>query len=309
MATVSDLLQSLMREAGDRPPDPVLALDWLSGRYAEVLERVPWSFMSKESFFNTVASISAGTVIVNENSTTVTETTSNANGWSSSIVGLWFRVRGTTEFYEITAYNDANPDTITLDRGYEHDNDTAATYDIWQRHFSLASDVRYVSSMFVDRDPPTPLDEVSQTDLDIGFPNRPDLASPLYWASDGKDSSNLTRVELYPIPDERKAIHYRYIQSTPSLANGSTTILPQVQTGLMRAGWMSDYWGWRGASSDAPSAQLLQSQKYEQEFQKRLTEMIARECLALPPKRIRMAKRFQHPYIAKFQRNIAVRLD
>lgn len=303
MSTVADILQSLKRECGDYPADPVLALDWLKGRYAEVLERVPFSFLVKESNFTTTLSVSAGTVTVTGASSTVTESVSNANGWSSSLIGRYFRRRGDNEFYAITSYGNDNPDTITLERNYEGDTSTLNEYDIWQRYYSLASDARSVVSMFMGRDHSQPLLEISQTDLDIGFPNRPVLNSPSYWAMAGRDSSNLIRIELYPIPFEYNSIHYRYIQSTPDLSDGSITILPQLPTGLLRAGWLCDYWRWRAAYKNAADWCLITADRYEAEFQKKLQELVARECLALSPKRVRFSGRMvQHRGYQKFGR-------
>ena len=88
---VGDLLQSLQMEAGDNPPNPMLALDWLQQRYESVLTRAPWPFMIKEATFQTIAEITAGTVTVTNGSATVTETTSNANGWSSSVESRFYR--------------------------------------------------------------------------------------------------------------------------------------------------------------------------------------------------------------------------
>ena len=310
MATiVGDFLQSMKRECGDHHPDPVLALDWLQGRYAEALERAPFSFLVKESNFSTTKAISAGTVTLNLGSATVTESVSNANGWSSSIVGRYFRRRGDTAFYSIDAFGDLNPDTITLNRGYEGDTATLQTYDIWQRYYSLASDVRHVVSVFMGSGSIFQLQEVSQTDIDIGFPNRPSLGNPSYWSLAGRDSSDLPRMELYPIPDTTKSVYYRYIQTTPSLADQDATILPQVPLALLRSGWISDFWSWRGAFDAAPAGALLQSQKFEAEFQKRLQELIIRETLALSPKRVRFAPRFvRHRLQTKFSREANIEL-
>lgn len=302
MATVADLLQSFRRECGDKPPDVVLSLDWLQGRYAEVLERVPWQFLVKEGTITTAAGISAGTVTMTAGSATVTETTSNANGWTSAVANRFFRRRGDTEYYGISSFGDANPDTLTLDRAYEGATATLQNYDIWTRYYSLASDVRHVVDMFTGSERVMQLQEVSQFDIDTAYANRPDLGSARHWTYAGVDSSNNRRVEFYPAPDTAYAIYYRYIQATPSLANGSTAILPQVNQSLLRAGWLADFWSWRGAFSDASPLYVAHADRYEAEFSKRLQEMIARECLALSPKRIRFASnQVKHRLRGKFE--------
>ena len=144
---VGDFLQSMVFECGDNPPNPILALDWMAQRYESVLTRAPWPFLIKEATFQTIAEITAGTVTVTNGSATVTETTSNANGWSSSVEDRFFRRDGGSEFYKISTFGNANPDTLTLNRVYEGATGTVIGYTIFQRFYSLASDVREVMSI------------------------------------------------------------------------------------------------------------------------------------------------------------------
>lgn len=295
--------QSMMREAGDRPPDVLLAKDWLQNRYATVLERAPWPFLLKEDTFNTVAEVTAGTVTLTLGSATVTETTSNQNGWSSSLIGRYFRPTPDSEFYEITAYGNVNPDTITLERVYEQDSDTEVSYSIFQRFFSLASDVREVLELTYLNSPGV-IEKVTQSDLDMNFPNRPQVGSkPSYWAMAGADSSLNLRVELYPVPDVANGVLYRYIQTTPSLSDADASIIPQVDARILRAGWLSDYWSWVCAHSDAPNNALIMSQKYEVEFEKKMQEMFVRECPNMDGVKFHLPKRVtKHRTMGKWSR-------
>ena len=287
---VGDLLQSLQRETGDHPPDPVVALDWLQFRYESVLSRAQFNFLISEATFNTVAEITAGTVTATLGSATVTETTSNANGWSSSVENRYFRATGDTEFYLISTFGDANPDTLALNRVYEEATATEKAYRIFQRFYSLASDVREVISM-VRIDNPVPMIESSQAELDYAFPHRPRLGNPGVYAPAGTDSSGNLQVEVYPIPDEAKGILYRYVQETPSLTDADASLIPQVPFGLLKSGWMSDYWSWRTAFDNAPPNAALMSQKYEGEFEKRLAELVLREAANIPPVKLRLSDR------------------
>lgn len=289
--TSGQFLSNMQREASDAPPDILLAREWLRHRYATVLERQPWNFLHKEATFSTVAEITAGTVTVTLGSATVTETTSNANGWSSSVEGRYFRRDGDNEFYPIDTFGDANPDTLTLNRVYEGATATASGYTIFQRYYALASDLREVLSMARINDSPGEMEEVSQDQINIGIGNRPTLGIPFFWAMAGMNSSNVPRVELYPIPDEARGILYHYLQSTPDLADGDTTIFPQVTYGLLRSGWLADYWSWRCARSDAPSQCIAMSQKMEAEFERRLKEMEIREVGNMAPQRLKFARR------------------
>lgn len=306
MANAGQYLADLQRETADYKPDPQLAMLWLQHRYNSVCERVPWNFLHKEATFLTMAEITAGTVTVTLGSATVTETTSNANGWSSAVEGRYFRRDGDSEFYPIDTFGDANPDTLTLNRVYEGDSGTVVGYTIFQRFYSLASDCREVLSMCVI-DAPTPMREVSQKEMDDMLCNRPSHGNPpRFWAMAGRDSSDLLRVEIYPTPDEAHGILYRYLQKTPTLSDADTSVIAQVPFALLRSGWLSDYWSWRAARQDAPPQAIAMSQKMEAEFEKRFTELIVRECGNMEPKRLRIASRFTgHRQRGKFSTDTA----
>lgn len=302
MATVQDFLSRMNREAGDHPPDAILEMDWLQSRYASVFERASWPFLIKETTFQTIGEISAGTVTLVNGSATVTETTSNANGWSSAVEGRYFRRDGDSEFYDISTFNNLNPDTLTLARNYESTSGTVKGYSIVQRIYSMASDVREVIGMTVI-DAPAKMEKVSVTDINRGLLNRPQVGSPPnFWAPIGRDSSNIMRVEVYPIPDEVHGILYHYIQTTPTLKS-DTTLLPQVNHSVLRAGFLADYWSWRATHDDAPAGALLASGKYEEEFERRLKEMLIRECPNFPSVPIRLAARYAKNHGSKFGNN------
>ena len=301
MANVGTIRQQLKRETGDLPADPILTNAWLQSRYASVLERCPWPFLIREATFSTVTAITAGTVTVTNGSATVTETTSNANGWSSSVETRYFRRSGDSEFYPIDTFGNNNPDTLTLNRTYEGSSGTVLGYIIFQRFYSLASDCRQVIRMAVI-DNPTPMREVSQTDMDISVLNRAAEGSPpSVWCQAGRDSSDNMRIEIYPIPDELHGILYHYIQETPTIGDDDASIIGQVDIRLLRSGWLADYWGWRAAFSDAIGNEIQMSQKYEQEFERRLSEMVNRESANFPPMRLRdSTMRYRHRFQQKW---------
>jgi len=313
MANLGEFLSLMSRECGDFPPDSMLAREWTQNRYASVLERAPWMFLTREDTVETAAEITAGTAQVTLNSASVDEATADANGWSVAVEGRYFRRNGDSELYLISTFTEdggvGGTDRLTLERNYEGSTSTSAGYHIVQRIYSLAADVRDVISMQAI-DSPRPLLLVSQTDLDLAVPNRPTRSwPPIWWAYAGRDSSDNVRVEIYPIPDEAHGILYHYIQETPSLADADTVILPQVNYSLLRAGWLADYYSWRYAHTNAKPDALAASQKFEAEFEKRLQEMLLREARSLPPKKLRMASRFiRHRGKDKFRTTLGVTL-
>lgn len=290
MANVGQFLQSMQRETGDHPPEPLVSLDWLQHRYESVLSRAQFNFLISEATFNTVAEITTGTVTVTLGSATVTETTSNANGWTSAVEDRYYRSTGDTEFYLISTFGDANPDTLTLNRVYEEATATEKSYRIFQRFYSLASDVREVISM-ARIDNPVPMIESSQAELDYAFPHRSRLGNPTIYAPAGTDSSDNLQVELYPIPDEAHGILYRYVQETPSLTDADASLIPQVPFGLLKSGWMADYWSWRTAFDNAPANAANLSAQKEAEFEKRLAELLLKEAANIPPVKLRLSDR------------------
>lgn len=290
MATVGQVLHSFDRNCRGVAPDPILAQEWLQQRYASVLERCDWPFLIAETTFNTVAEITAGTVTVTLGSATVTETTSNANGWSSAVQTRYFRVDGRNEFYLINTFNDLNPDTLTLARVYEGDTATLAGYSIVQRFYTPATDAREIISIS-SLETPGFLRKVSKTDLEHVFMERSELGVPTVWAPAGRDTSNDLRVELYPTPDEAHGYLVHYLIETPSLANASTTILPQVNTRMLIDGMLADYWIWRSGMNDAKGNEAALSSQFEQKFEKQLLEMIARETPNWPASYLRPSNR------------------
>ena len=302
MANVGQFLRQIMLEMGDYPAPGEVVHSWMQSRYASVLERAPWAFLQKEDTINTVAEITAGTVTLTLGSATVTESTSNANGWTSAVEGRYFRASGDTEFYQISTFGDANPDTLTLERVYEGSNTTLAGYKIFQRFYSLASDVRDVLSMTI-LNPVAPLERVSLAELNRAMMNRPESReTPLYWAPAGRDSSNIYRVEMYPIPTRARGVLYHYIQTTPSLSDADTDILPQVDVRLLRSGVLADYWAWRGATVDNEGA-LVMKGMFEAEFEKRMQEMVIRESPSLYQGKMRLPSRFtRHRLSSKWER-------
>lgn len=290
MATLGELLHYLNRSCGNHTPDPILAQQWAQRVYGSILERVNWPFLITEGLISTVNDITSDSVTVTSGSTTVTETTSDSK-WTSAINGRKFRKKGRTEYYVISTYANSNPDTFVLDRNYEGSTATATSYEIWQNVYSIPSDartiinIRRINSGFE-------LVKVSSGDLDESFPDRPTLADPKYWAPLGRDTSNVQRVEVYPIPDAARGLVIRYIEETPTLSSAATTILPQVNLQLMLDGMLAEYWRWRTGHNPAGD-EINKVSLCEGMFEKRLQEMVIREIGNFPQTKFRFKNRFR----------------
>jgi hypothetical protein len=298
---VDSILSRLVRECGDRPPDGVLALKWLEDRYRQVWNAMDWEFASSSAVLQTVATISSGTVTLTNGSATISETTTNANGWTSAVEGRYFRATGDDAFYPISTFTDGTPDTITLSRNYEGDSSSDQGYMIFQNVYSLTTDVGKIQ-WFVDLKTGNEIEPVSQIWLDEGFPNRAGNSTQMqYWAPAGRDSDDIQQVELYPIPTEVHGIQYRYIQEAPFLIHGGSTIVPQVPESLLKHGWKADYFSWRSGMDDSTGAEINWAQREELLFMKELNEMAVKEASNQPLQKIRMARRYvRHRFLRNY---------
>ena len=288
--TLGQLLHEFDRSCGEVRPDPILAQQWAQSRYRTVLERIDFPFLVKEGLINTVAEITSDSVTVTVGSTTVTETTSDSK-WTSAINGRKFRADSREEYYEISTYANGNLDTFVLDRAYEGSTATAQGYSIFQDTYSIPSDARSVLSI-TRLNSGLQLRPVTLADISLGFPHRPDIGEPLYWALGERSSTDVYQVVLYPAPEDAEGLIVTYLEETPSLANASTSLIEQVPSSLLRDGMMADYWLWRASGHDSTGNELQFSGTYEQKFEKQLQEMIVREVRNIPAKGIRLAERF-----------------
>jgi hypothetical protein len=285
-----EILETFVRECGDHPPDGVLALRWLNDRYRQVWSAVPWNFARQSDELPTVAPIESDSVTVTNGSATVTETTSD-NKWTSAVVGRHFR-RGTdNEFYEITAYANNNPDTITLADNYIGATGTSAAYSIFQYIYSLNDEVGRLEQVY-DLSHNRELIPVNITWINTAFASRLTEGTPQYWAQIGADSNAIQRIALYPVPDDEYLIQYKYVQEAPYITGGAARLVPQVFQSLLKHGWMADYWNWRMAMDDKSGNEINLSQYHEGLFNLELNQMVAREMQNEPPQRIKPAARY-----------------
>ena len=288
---VDSIISRLARECGDKPPDGYLSLKWLEDRYRQVWSASDWPFTLKTGVFQTVARITAGTVTVTNGSTTVTETTTNENGWSSAIEGRYFRALGDKAFYPISTFTNGTPDSLTLERAYEGTTGTDKSYSIFQHIYSLGSDVGRIDGIS-DLNQGRFLREISSDHLDETFPNRTTYGESELWANAGRDANDIYRVELYYIPSSVRGFQYRYKQEAPYLTSGADKTVPHIFESLLRHGWKADYWRWRGSMDDATGQEQAWSGQEEMLFSKELSEMSAREAQNRPPSKMRLADRY-----------------
>jgi len=93
-------------------------------------------YLTTESFFTTIAPVTAGTVAITNGSTSVAGTSTS---FTAAMVGSKIRVNDQEAYYRIASFT--NSTTITLEAPYQGDDVTIATYSIYKDEYKLAPDV------------------------------------------------------------------------------------------------------------------------------------------------------------------------
>lgn len=189
----------------------------INERYREALRRLDWTRLRVQSVLQTVEAYETGTVTCTNGSTALTL----ADGaWTSAMSGRAIRIGEDTAYYQFTQTGTL---TGTLDRVYEGEDDTDATYKIWQAVYVLPADLAQLHSMRVF-DSELDLDQVSQEALDEMDPTRELYGDPERYALHMDDLSTPPRrqVELHPGPEEAISIPFWYTQDPQLFANGDT---------------------------------------------------------------------------------------
>ena len=182
-----------------------------------------FSFLKAYGYLSTTPSYSTGTVAVTQDSTAVTGT---GTTFTSAMVGRLIKFNGEDNYYEISAYTDA--DEITLKTAYIGTTDTDATFEIYKVNYDLASDfgnMRWIKQL----DSPSrviPLAEIPFTQL---LPNEFKASGNItgYVMGGRNSTTNCHMIRFTPIQTERKMLYYCYDKELPSInITGGTSIIP-----------------------------------------------------------------------------------
>ena len=207
---------------------PGLDLDVLEGfisdRYSEIIQELPWSRLNVSAILQTVAPYAAGTVAVGEGSSDITLT---GGAWTPQMSNRFFRVGGRAEFY---GFHYVDPTTGLLDRPYEGPSNLAAGYKVYQSIYPLPADVRILPEDGMSGEL-GPLTRTDWAELNVISPTRTGFGTPKWWAPrmDENTSPPGMQVELYPIPDRSYTIPYEYVGEV--VEPGASTAAYQVWMG------------------------------------------------------------------------------
>ena len=275
----SDVLDSLINE-----------------RYRRALRKLDWRRLRVQAVLQTVAEYTTGTVAVTEGSTALTGTDTV---WTAAMSGRAIRIGSDDEYYQFTRTADT---TGTLDRAYEGEDDTEATYQIWQSIYVMPTDMAQLHTMRVLGDT-MDLDQVSQEDLDEQDSTRSTYGSPSRYALHMDDTSTPPRVqvELHPGPDEVLAIPFWYTQD-PQLFGSSATgdfLAPWLNPDEIYLGVEADV---RRLAKDYAGAQLAEALQGAAASEGRQAE-----ARRIGPQRLKMGPQFTRHNRARWQEGESLR--
>lgn len=166
--------------------------------------------MVDNTFFNTLAAYSTGTVAVTENSTTVTLTD---GVWPTAVASSKYRfaLGNSAPWYEVATRS--SDTVILLKEAYIGDTATGSDYLVYQSHYDLATAVDRVEEMWLhDTSQPVALINAS-TDQEVTeflhYPSGP--GTPTHFYSSARTTRGTRRVQLGPeTPDDVFRVEYTY---------------------------------------------------------------------------------------------------
>jgi uncharacterized protein YbdZ (MbtH family) len=271
--------------------DPDVLDSLINERYRRVLRRGDWQRLRVQAWLQTVAPYATGTLAVTQGSTALTGTDTV---WTAPMTGRSIHIAGRNEFYTFTRTGDT---TGTLERAYEGEDETEATYSIWKSVYALPAGLSVLHSMRA-LESPADLDQVSQEQLDEMDPDRSAQGTPARYAHYTDDASTppCPQVELHPVPDAAMGIPYWYTQDPTLFAASGTSgfLAPWLNPDVIYAGVKADV---RSLEKDYTGERLA-----EEMFNTHLIEMFGAEARRLGPQRIKMAPQYTRHNRARWQR-------
>lgn len=187
-----------------------------------------WPMLRAEDEIITVAAYQTGTVDVTNNSATVTGT---GTAWDETFKGRAFQVSGDEYVYRIASVESAT--SLTLNRIYLGDTDTAVTYCIAQDKYSLPEDLDRPIDDWQSFFAPYSLQLTGDHTMARRRRARGGdilLGEPDSFTLEGLDDQLQARqVRLDPFPEYQRMYTFRYMKNHPEVENDNDRILFPVR--------------------------------------------------------------------------------
>lgn len=195
---------------------------WINTSQQMIAQAYDWPFLraSTPLIIKTVPDYTTGTATVAASGTTVTFSGTIA----SSKLGQYIQFASSNDWYRITAHT-AGTSSATIDPSAISAN-TSASYVIRKFHYSLDSTVDRVLSI---RQSITPFDlsEVTAERIHLWQPDQSITGNPSCFFMQGKDSSDIWQIGLWPIPSDVINLYVEYLRAVTDLsADSDVSIIP-----------------------------------------------------------------------------------
>ncbi len=275
--TFRELINRVLVRVPDTMPDQVKR--HINDRYRTIQEAYKWSWLEKESFFQTSAVYSTGTINAIEGSVTIT---GSATTFTAAGVGWLLKLQNQDEYYYVDSI--ATGTSLTVDAPYIGSTVSGATYAAYKTRYTLATDVDRMQTMWmpdVDRE---------LVKSDISWFNAQDSARQLVgtpqWFAFYAASSGTEVIELLPMPDAAKTIRYRYTRKIVALTNDSDTILAEVRADVLVNGAVATAFAAMGR--DLSASETARAAEAERMFRVGLSEMRKADLSEARPRRVKL---------------------
>ena len=257
--------------------DPDVLDGFIRDGYQACLDQLSWDRTQVESTLPVYEEYATGTVAVVQGSASITGT---GTTWTSAMSGRMIRFSGADSYYGFT-YVSAT--TGTLDRIYEGEDDTEASYRINHNVIQLPADCRGVMQLHYNAQN---LTKVEKERLPVSRNYYGDPTEYVMYMDSATNPPNM-QVELFPIPQNPLGLILTYTaEYGVTSIDSSVSILPWMRPGAIKAYAQIEICKMPAFKDLAAVAE------HRLAFQERLTELRRLEAERVGPTQLHMADRF-----------------
>ena len=245
---------------------------WISDRYIEILDAIPWKRLTGRTVITTFAGYSTGTVSLTAGTTAIV---GGGTAWTSDFDKLGLCIDGRGEYYAFT-YQSATAGLLS--RPFEGPTGIY-TYRLFQSVYKLPANAKILNSISdmergeLGRTDRTGLESFSKS---LGVPQ---MYRHFMCASTGG-----MQIETYPVPDRAIPLVVDYVAEAPTLTE-SSTLLPWVRPACLIAGVEEDILEYLEKFAGAD--------RKAKRFAELLSQIKQTAILNIPPQPLRLAQRLQ----------------
>lgn len=292
--TIGDFTSNLSKLPIGAGVDPELLYQFLNNRLQQMGIRHPWTRLSNvTATLEVPEKYDTGTIAILNGATSGTLTDGT---FTAAMDGRRIRIGANDEFYIFTFVTGS---TFTIDRDFEGEDETEATFRIWQAVFALPTDLDVLESISVPR-LGYELDPISQEQLDEADASRRIYAEvalgPTVFVLTEDSAAGLAQVELWAGPSVAEGLPIRYNAKiiTYVYPTDTTTEFPS---------WVSLPALWEGVQGDLYGLAGNQAAKQSQEvvWNALLDQAVQQDCRRIPPQAMKMAPQYEEHRFARAQ--------